>query len=93
MRVIGLPGDRIDLQGGHVVLNGSVLPDTHGPTNRFFNDRPAAWVVPEASVFVLGDARSAAADSRGTYGFVPKAALIGTTSFRCGPANRRGPIG
>lgn len=34
-RVIGLPGDQIEMQGGRVVLNGSVLPQTEIGSGEF----------------------------------------------------------
>lgn len=90
-RVIGTPGDRVELRDGIVVVNGIPLAEPFGPTEPIA-DGPTEWLVPADHVFVLGDARRAAADSRGTYGFVPIAALIGHAFFRCAPEARRGPI-
>jgi signal peptidase I len=94
MRVIGVAGDRVELLGGKVVLNGSVLPEPYVRDDEVTNPMPgqvSAWVVPDGAVFVLGDDRPAAADSR-AYGFVPNRALIGRAVFRCGPTGRSGPI-
>jgi signal peptidase I len=89
-RVIGMPGDHVQLQNGRVVLNGAPLGESFGPTEPV-PDGPSEWVVPPGQVFVLADGRPNAADSR-VYGFVPFAALIGRVSFRCAPDDRRGPI-
>jgi signal peptidase I len=92
-RVIGLAGDRVELRDGGVVLNGSVLSEPYlavGARTDPLPGDPLVWVVPEASVFVLGDGRTGSADSR-HYGVVPVAALMGRVIFRCGPLDRRGP--
>lgn len=61
-RVVGLPGEVVDLSNGYVHLDGVVLaePWADGPT------RPdGEWTLDGSSVFVLGDNRpESAADSR-----------------------------
>ena len=94
MRVIGAAGDHIELRAGKVVLNGSELAEPYleaGVTTNPAPDRPADWIVPDGSVFVLGDGREHAADSR-FYGAAPDGSLLGRVVFRCGPAGRRGPV-
>lgn len=73
-RIIGLPGDRIAIDRGRVIVNGSVLPE---PYVRFADDRsfPAA-TVPAGSLYVLGDNRVDSNDSR-YWGFVNQREVLG----------------
>ena len=95
MRVIGAAGDHVELKSGAVILNGSALAEPYleadTATNPVPDDGRSDWMVPAGSVFVLGDGRPNAADSR-FYGPVPDEALRGRVVFRCGPAGRRGPV-
>ncbi|HET9029210.1 MAG TPA: signal peptidase I [Candidatus Aquilonibacter sp.] len=61
-RVIGLPGDRIRIDGGIVYVNGAKLDE---PYVHFHDDRSFPEVtVPAESVYVLGDNRANSEDSR-----------------------------
>ena len=73
-RVVGLPGDRIVLDRGKLIVNGKALPETFG----YVPDRNAYgyWVVPEGQYFVLGDNRPVSSDSREGW-FVDRALIKG----------------
>ena len=88
-RVIGLPGDRVAIDRGTVILNGRPLeePYVHFPDTR----SEAALVVPEGAYYVLGDNRAKSDDSR-AWGFVPASDLIGRASFGVWPPSHIGPI-
>lgn len=64
-RVVGLPGDVIDLKGGCVYVNGCKLVEdyAHGVTMPSLSGI-SHYEVPEDSVFLLGDNREFSADSR-----------------------------
>jgi len=73
-RIIGLPGDRISIDRGRVIVNGNALLE---PYVRFPDDRsfPEA-TVPAGSLYVLGDNRIDSNDSR-YWGFVNQGAVLG----------------
>lgn len=72
-RVVGVPGDRIQISGGKVYINdqAAIEPYIASPPNY-----SGSWEVPEDQVFVLGDNRNASSDSH-SWGFVPKENIIG----------------
>jgi signal peptidase I len=104
-RVIGLPGDRIDVKGGKVYLNGKVLSEKYieEPPNDEWSttdkmssgDHPISWPangrVPKDSYLVLGDNRNNSYDSH-FWGFVPKDKIVGKATLRFWPINRIGGI-
>jgi signal peptidase I len=73
-RVVGLPRDRIQVDRGRVLLNGSALRE---PYVRYPDDRSfAETTVPPNSVYVLGDNRADSEDSR-SFGPVRDDRLVG----------------
>ncbi len=95
-RVIGLPGDRISVAGGKVVVNGNHLSESYLPPEYTtapgqFLQAGAEYVVPQGSVFAMGDNRDHSSDSR-DWGPVPDQNIIGRAFFRYWPANKVGII-
>jgi signal peptidase I len=72
-RVIGTPGDLVEIRDRKVYVNGIELeePYINAPPNH-----GGSWTVPEGSLFVLGDNRNNSSDSR-TWGTVPMDYVIG----------------
>jgi signal peptidase I len=88
-RVIGVPGDRIAIVRGTVVLNGTALDE---PYVRFRDSRSfPELTVPPDSYYVLGDNRANSDDSR-VWGFVPAADLIGRALFGVWPPPHFGAL-
>lgn len=95
-RVIGLPGETVRLEEGHVFVNGNPLSEPYLPTGvvtggeSFLNDG-SEITVPQGSYFVLGDNRGASSDSR-EFGPVNADLLIGQAWIRYWPLNKFGLI-
>ncbi|MGB9639844.1 MAG: signal peptidase I [Anaerolineales bacterium] len=72
-RVIGLPGDTVQITGGKVYVNGEQLIE---PYIAAAPDYDGSWTVPQDSLFVLGDNRNRSSDSH-SWGMVPIENVIG----------------
>ena len=87
-RVIGLPGDRVQLKDGVVSVDGQPISEK-GYTIKpdFGNYGPVT--VPARDFFVLGDNRNNSEDSR-FFGYVPGGNIIGKAIFIYWPPQRLG---
>jgi signal peptidase I len=94
-RVIGLPGDTVEIRDGKVYVNGAALDEPY-----VYNDdgshttNPATpatnrWVVPADELFVMGDHRDNSADSR-TFGPIQISHVIGRAWLRYWPIDTFG---
>jgi len=63
-RVVGLPGDTIEVLGDNVLVNGKPEATPHPVVIRFESPRIAPQVIPAGTVFVMGDNRPVSLDSR-----------------------------
>ena len=84
-RVMGLPGEELEIKNGIVYIDGKAVEETH-PMNRDFSDFGPITIPPEA-YFVMGDNRPASADSR-YWGFLPRENLIGPAFIRIWPLTK-----
>jgi signal peptidase I len=84
-RVIGLPGDRVEIKDGSVYVNDVELDEPYvfeGPTEAsVLGD---VVVVPPDSYFAMGDHRSDSTDSR-VFGFIARDDIIGRAVVRYWP--------
>ena len=84
-RVIGRPGDTIELDSGQVIRNGTLLDEPYVTHNDKRSIKPIK--VPAGHYYVLGDNRPVSNDSR-SWGFVPEDHIIGRLWFSYWPSNR-----
>ena len=84
-RVVGLPGDEIDIKNGWVFVNGHREDRASGSTKPGSTTYPLT--VPEDMYFVLGDNRGRSNDSR-EWGFVEIKDLIGRAWFSYWPLDQ-----
>lgn len=88
-RVIGLPGERVEIRDGQVYINGCPLEEPYltQPPRRDYGP----VVVPPGHVFVLGDNRGFSNDSR-AFGPVPLENIVGRALFSYWPPDEIGPV-
>ena len=90
-RVVGLPGERVEIKDGLVLISGRPLGEAY-PTRLPGGDRACTsnygpQVVPAGSLFVLGDNRCNSEDSR-FFGFVPFKNVVGRAMIVYWPMDR-----
>jgi signal peptidase I len=90
-RVIGVPGDRVEIRRGEVFVNGQRIEEPYIPEQ--YRDRTSMKliIVPQDEYFVLGDHRSSSNDSR-TWGTVPVRYIYGKAVFVYWPLDRLGVL-
>ena len=96
-RVVGLPGETVEIKDGKALINGAVITEPAAfKRNHYYNKGKYAKAgqpikIPEDSYFVLGDNSSSSKDSR-YFGFVPRKSFIGKAFKIYYPFDRSGPI-
>lgn len=91
-RVIGLPGEHVEIKGGKVYINGEELEEDYLQPDiitesSVFND----FIVPEGYLFCMGDNRTKSTDCR-KFGCVPVDKLEGIVACRFWPLNKFGGV-
>jgi signal peptidase I len=88
-RVIGLPGQVVQVHEGRVLIDGQPLQEPYvaeAPTYEWGPTR-----VPEDMLFVMGDNRNASSDSH-VWGFLPRSRVLGRVCLRFWPLERAGGL-
>ena len=88
-RVIGLPGETVSIKDSTVYINGQPLTEDY-TSDDDYSDMDAV-VVPENSLFVMGDNRAYSSDSR-HVGCIPRADIVGVATHIIWPFDQLGAI-
>ena len=98
-RVIGLPGEYIEIKDGNVYIDGKQLNEPYltagvvtdmvqgSRSESFFTN----FTVPENCVFAMGDNRPGSTDCR-AFGCIPLEKIEGTVAFRFWPTSKFGGV-
>jgi signal peptidase I len=90
-RVIGLPGDTVEIDHGLVVVNGKRLTEDYVPEEYRDRQSLAPERIERDHYFVLGDHRISSSDSRG-WGTVPRKNIYGKAVFVYWPLDKMGRV-
>ncbi len=90
-RVIGIPGDTVEMDDGKVYINRRLLPEPYLPEEYRDTSSMERKVVPPGEYFVLGDHRASSNDSR-VWGTVPRSLIFGKAVFAYWPVDKMGRL-
>lgn len=88
-RIVGLPGETVEIRGGQVVINGEAIQESYIKAPPDY-----AWgpdIVPAGQYLVLGDNRNGSLDGH-IWGFLPEESIIGRAAARYWPPDRIGNL-
>lgn len=93
-RLVGLPGEEVQIKDGKIVVNGEPVDNERLTQNYYYNVMHSQYgepnqviQIPENSYFVLGDNSAHSSDSR-SWGFVPKDNVVGRAFLIWWPPTR-----
>ncbi len=91
-RVIGLPGEHVQIKEGKVFINGEELQEDYLQPGIVTDDLEGIFtdiVVPQDTVFAMGDNRNSSVDCR-SFGCIPLDKIEGEVKLRFWPLNQFG---
>lgn len=92
-RVIGLPGDMINIVDGVVTVNGEVLQEDYVKIKDKSTQKDGTYLVPENDYFFLGDNRPVSLDSAMWKNpFIDKSDIMGKAQIKVYPFNEFGSL-
>lgn len=89
-RVIGTPGDTVEIKNGYVYVNNKQINESYLSPNTY-TESDLKITVEQEHLFVLGDNRNVSEDSR-AIGLIPIENIKGHAVFRFLPLGEIGPI-
>jgi signal peptidase I len=90
-RVIGLPGESIELRAGHVYVDGKELAEPYVPASYLDGSSYGPMKIPAGNYFVMGDHRDSSNDSR-VFGPVSRPYIYGKAVFAYWPVDHFGSL-
>ena len=90
-RVIGLPGETVDIRHGQLYVNGQLIPEPYVPPQYTDVTDFGPVRVPKDSYFVMGDHRISSNDSR-VFGPVASQFIYGRAVFAYWPVDHFGSL-
>ena len=93
-RVIGLPGEHMQIKNGKVYVNEEELEEDYLQPGIVTDDSEGIFydiVVPENTVFAMGDNRNSSVDCR-AFGCIPLEKIEGNVLLRFWPLNKFGKV-
>jgi signal peptidase I len=91
-RIIGLPGETVEMRGGVVYVDGQPIPEAPTAEGGYLSARDMSEfgpvTVPDGEYFMMGDNRPSSADSRSTLGTIPRDDIIGRAFVIIWPIGR-----
>jgi signal peptidase I len=87
-RIVGIPGDRVEVFGNRLVVNGKMVAEPYLSEPIAYQLPPTE--VPHGEVFLLGDNRNESEDSHLWKRGVPVSDIVGVVRYIYSPGERRG---
>ncbi len=96
-RVIGVPGDTVEIHDGQVWINAAALDEPYvfavaGVPQTTETGDTSQWVIPDGALFLMGDHRWESVDSR-YFGPVPISSVVGRAWLRYWPIDTLSTLG
>lgn len=89
-RIIGLPGESVDIRDGHVYIDGSETPLDEPYLHEGMKPETLQFQVPEGCYFMMGDNRNYSTDARyWADHYVPKNKIIAKVYYRYFPGIKK----